>query len=581
MADFAGLVHAPIDDPVVYYVADPADGIASPEAFERVVHEVTGDDAIAENLLTEMFNLVPGGGKTDHTAGAVFAGLFSDVVAPDFFENFHVVPRSFDFGNVLSTQTSPLEVFSGFRKEFRTWSSFTNNAGAGTTLLGVPSLPAVMNPLDGYLMTLEVTTVGNPTVDDDLAFEFDFGGVTINVPIVLNRIVLFPVKPELPYRERMQFKTDIIPHEDGGSQRIKVRKNPRQLMNWNVRMEDGFFDKQKVDSLLFDWQARTWGLPMWHEATQLTVAATAGALTINVESTADADYRVGGLALIFADGTLFDVQTIDSFTATTITFENAILNSFPVRSAVVPLRTANMREDVQGSRFPNANQDLQISFRVLDNDSDLADATGWPTYNGLVLLEDCNVLRGGSLSESFVRRIVLTDNGTGLTQQDGPWAYGKRGYPLTLRANSRAEVWDLRQLMHYFGGRQLSFYVPTFGKDLTPTGNLLALDSDLDIVNIGFTQHVQNRGPKRHIWIRLNDGTTLQREITSSTEIDDDNETLVVDTVWPSEIDVADIDRISYLEEVHYNSDEINIEYVRGNRQVYFEAPVITSFDNP
>lgn len=580
MADFAGLSHPTIEQ-VAYYMGDPTDGIASSQAFERAVPDIIGNDTIGEGLLEEMFNLVPGPGKTDHTAGAEFAGLFSDMVAPDFFENFHVVPRSFDFGNILSTQTSPLEVFSGYRKEFHTWSSFVNNAGAGTTLLGVPSLPAVMNPLDGYLMTLQVTTVGNPTVDDDLAFVFDFGGTTISVPITLNRIVLFPVRPEIPYRERMQFLTDIIPHEDGGSQRIKVRKNPRQLFNWNIRLEDGLFGKQRLDTLLFDWQARTWGLPIWHEATELTVAATAGQLTINVVSTDDADFRVGGLALVFVDGTLFDVQTIDSLTSTTITFENAILNSYPVRAAVTPLRTANMKEAVEASRFPNANQDLQVSFRVLDNDSDLADATGWPTYNGKVLLEDCNVLRGGSMSESFIRRIVLVDPGTGVTTQDSPWLYGKRGYPLTLRANSKAEVWDLRQLMHYFGGQQVSFYVPTFGKDLVPTGALLAADTDLDIENIGFTQHVQNRGPKRHIWVRLKDGTTLQREITSSVEIDASNETLVVDSVWPGQIEVDEIDRISYLEEVRYNSDDISIEYTRGSRQVYFDAPVITTFDNP
>lgn len=579
MTVFAGLRHSQVD-PIQYYVADAADGIAAPEAYERaaVSEPLVADDL---DLTLLMHNLVAGGGKTNFVQNNVFAGLFEDVATPDFFENFHVVPRSFDFGNILSTQTSPLEVFSGYRKEFRTWSSFVNNAGAGTTLLGVPSLPATMNPLDGYVMTLEVSTNGNPTVDDDLAFVFDFGGTTINVPIVLNRIVLFPVRPELPYRERMQFRTDIIPHEDGGSQRIRIRKNPRQLFNWDIRLEDGFFGKQRIDTLLFDWQARTWGLPMWHEATDLTVAATAGDLTINVTSTADADYRIGGLALVFVDGTLFDVQTIDSFTATTITFENAILNSYPVRAAVVPLRTANMREEVQGARFPNANQDLQISFRVLDNDADLADTTGWPTYNGKVLLEDCNVLPGGSMSESFIRRIVLNDPGSGVTSQDSPWAYGKRGYPLTLRANSKAETWDLRQLMHHFGGQQISFYVPTFGKDLTPTGTLLNASNDLDIENIGYTQHVQNRGPKRHIWIRLTDGTTLQREVTSSTEIDADNETLVVDSAWPNDITVAEIDRISYLEEVRYNSDEIEVNYTRGLRQTYFSGPVITTFDNP
>ena len=249
-----------------------------------------------------------------------------------------------------------------------------------------------MFPLDGYEMTLEISTSGNPSVDDDLAFEFDFGGDTINVPIVLNRIVLFPVKPEIPYTERMQFLTDILPKESGKEQRIKLRKNPRQVFDWRIRIDDGTFDKGRMDTLLFDWQSRTWGVPIWHEATELSVAATIGDLTINVGSTADADYRVDELVLIYTDSGTFDVQTISSFTFNTITLKNAILNSYVVGPDVAPLRTANMKKQVGASRFRSADQELAVSFRVLDNDSSLADVTGWDTYNSKILLDTCGTL---------------------------------------------------------------------------------------------------------------------------------------------------------------------------------------------
>ena len=530
-------------------------------------------------LQQEMFNLVAGPGKTSFVVNAVHVAEFMDEGWVDFFENFHVVPRSFDFGNILSTQTSPLDVFSGYRRDERTWSSFTNNAGAGTELLGIPSLPTTMYPLEGYAMTLEVSTSGNPSVDDDLAFVFDFGGDTINVPIVLNRIVLFPVKPEVPYTERLQFLTDVMPKESGKEQRIKLRKNPRQLFDWRVRIDDGTFDKGRMDTLLFDWQSRTWGVPIWHEATELSVAATAGDLTINVGTTADADYRVDELVMIYTDGENFDVQTIDSFTATTITLKNAILNSYAVGADVAPLRTANMKKQVGASRFRSADQELIASFRILDNDSDLADVTGWDTYNSKILLDTCNVMRGQSLEESYLRDIIVMDGSVGLTSQDSPWDNGKRSTTLTLRANSRAEVWDLRQLMHYLGGRQVSFYVPTFGQDLISTTALATASQDLVITNIGYTQFVRERQPRNHIWVRLVDGTVLTREITAAVETSSTLETLTIDSPWGQDVALADIDRISYLEEVRFNSDTISIEYARGERQVYLSAPIISTFD--
>jgi len=577
MVVFAGLASTTAQRPITAFIGD---SFAAPKAYSRDAPSGgTVTDELLNQVNTEMFNLVAGPGKTDFVVGNVHVALFYDMNQPDWFENYHVVPRSFDFGNILSTQTSPLVVFSGYRKAFGTWSSFVNNAGAGTTLLGVPALPAVMNPLQGYEMTLEVSTNGVPSVDDDLAFVFDFGGTTISVPITLNRIVLFPVRPELPYIEKLEWNTDVIPHADGSEQRISVRKNPRQFYDWDVRLDDGEYEKARMDSLMYDWQSRTWGVPVWHEATYLTVAATAGDLTINVGSTADADYRVGGLAMVYTSAKVFDVQVIDSLTATTITFENALLSSYDINSTVAPLRTGVMRRNVSTSRYRSGDQTLRVSFRILDNDTDIDDLTGWTTHNSKIVLDDCNVLVGDTLSESLERDIYVFDSGSGLTYQDGLWDKNKHSFGLTLSARNRADLWNFRQLLHALRGRQISFYMPTFGKDLLPTEDILAADQEINVENIGYTQFVRTRQNKNRIWLRKTDGTTFIRVITGSTETSSVLENLALDAVWGADIDLVDIDRISYLEEVRFNSDELTIRYERGDRLVRISAPVITTFD--
>lgn len=579
MATFAGL-----EQSALHILADSqiSDNGAAVGAYSRIEPDHPRlSDALLAGVSEEMFNLAQTGSKTDFVVGNSFVADWSDRFSgfPEWFANYHVVPRSFDFGNILSTQTSPLVVFSGFRRTFGTWSSFVNNAGAGTTLLGQPSLPAVMNPLAGYAMTLEVSTNGNPSVDDDLAFVFDFGAETINVPIVLNRIVLFPVRPEIPYQEKLQFLTNIIPHADGTEQRLKLRKNPRQLFEWDVRMDDGDFDKSRMDTLLFDWQSRTWGVPMWHESTPLTVAASIGALTINVQSTADADYRVDGLVMIYTDASTFDVQTISSFTSTTITLKNATLNAFAVGSTVAPMRTGNMRRNVSASRFRSADQNLRVQFRILDNDANLADTTGWSTHNSKVMLDTCNVMVGSTISDQYVRDMILLDNDTGITYQDGIWDKNKHGFSLTLSVKTKAELWNVRQLLHALGGRQVSFYVPTFNQDLLPTAAMATASQDLVIQNIGYTQFVRGRQPKNRLWMRLTDGTIITKEIITWVETTTTTETLTVDSTWGQDITLAEIDRISYLEEVRYNTDEITIRHERGERLVRISAPVITVFD--
>ena len=108
MADFVGS-RATGSESVAYDTT--ADGLVSALAYTSVVHALSALLVPAGGGLEFMHNPVAGPGKTSFVVNAEKVGLFYDVFQVDFFENFHVVPRSFDFGNVLSAQTSPLEVF--------------------------------------------------------------------------------------------------------------------------------------------------------------------------------------------------------------------------------------------------------------------------------------------------------------------------------------------------------------------------------------------------------------------------------------------------------------------------------------
>ena len=98
----------------------------------------------------------------------------------DWFEDIHVIARSFSFGPPDGT-TAPIEVFSAFRKDTHTWSSLTG--GGGTVLTGIPGLPAVLQPLSGTVMTLDVSAVKSPLIDLTLTFTFTIGTILVSIEI--------------------------------------------------------------------------------------------------------------------------------------------------------------------------------------------------------------------------------------------------------------------------------------------------------------------------------------------------------------------------------------------------------------
>jgi hypothetical protein len=499
----------------------------------------------------------------------------------DWFEKFHVRPPSFIFGNVLSTQQVPVSVYSAYRKATHSWDAFVNNAGAGTELLNQPAYPYSFPPQTGFAgLLLEVSPSGPPVVDTTLDFVFDT--MTISPIIQLNRLVLFDLPPELPYSELLEFLTEIQDHRNGSEQRLGLRKNPRQFFEWDLVLEDSF-TRSRIHNLLFDWHARAFGIPIWHESRFLSAAATAGALSVTLPTTSYADYRVGGLVLIYESHTKFDVLEIETagITGTTLTFTNGLQNSYTTKALVMPLRTGYIQPTVQGTRLLSDGGRLALRFRVTDNDNNLASTAGWTTYNSKVVLDDVNSTDGGlGVSEELIRDLIIIDGDVGPATVETLWPHDKRGHTKTFWVKTPADLWKVRQLVHALRGRQVSFYLPTKGHDLELTAQLLSAGTSLTVRNVGYARYVQNRQTRNIIQVIFNDGTaSLIREITASSEVDANTETMTVDVAWPATKPVSTIDRIQYLELSRFASDSIRFRYALGERTCRISAPTITVFD--
>lgn len=491
-----------------------------------------------------------------------------------WFDIIHILPRSIILGNILTTITRQIDIYNAFLYEPHDLQSFINNAGAGTSITDLPTLPFTIPPQESLLLTLQVTPDGAPTINTTLDFDTD-EPYLLQIPIQGTRIVMFPFEPETPLIERLQFLTDVFIHKDGTEQRVSLRKAPRQVFDMKLRREDGV-ERQRVDFLLFDWQSRVFGLPMWHEPTPLTGDVTAGATSINVQDTTLSDFRVGGLAIIYESETKFDALEVTAVGPTSISFNTPVTQDYSAAAGirVMPLRTAITSQPAKESKYAVNLCDFDLTMRVLDNDVDLSDLTGWPTYNSKILLSDPNAITG-TLDGLIERELTVFDgSGGGKFSQVSTWNRARHSSAKTFVSTTRSRLWAIRKLLHALRGRQVSFYLPTFTKDVTLASLYLSGSAALTIANVGYTRYAKQRTPKLDLRIILNDGTTFTRTVTASSEVDASTEQLTLSSVIAQNIAPEDVARIEFLEKVRIDSDEIVIEHRSANGEANIGFPV-------
>jgi hypothetical protein len=157
----------------------------------------------------------------------------------------------------------------------------------------------------------------------------------------------------------------------------------------------------------------------------------------------------------------------------------------------------------------------------------------------------------------------MIDNQTAPRSQFSTW---DSSVPVTEKAflgNSLQSIGEVRQLVHALRGSQVSFYLPTFYYDMIVTQDLATDSFLMDIENIGYSDYVNGVEPFKSIYIEMNDGTVLTRQVESATVIDADTERLTVDVSWDQLYDKDDIARVSFLRKVRITDDRVTFVHSR------------------
>lgn len=464
----------------------------------------------------------------------------------DFYNRIHIRPSYIDLGNMLSTQVREVEVWSAF---FNPTSLLNTEIESLDNISISPPIntPLFFAPLQSRVYSVSVGISGSPTVNGTYSFVFDAGEATLTVSG--RRVLVWPFIPQTAHRESLEWRTDVI-QSFSGEQRLALRSAPRQSFNYTYMLTPHEFSRAKALSV--QWAHRTYGVPVWSELTNIG-PVSAGATTIPVDTTA-ADYRAEDVILLWQDSENALAVEITSVQPNSVSLKLPLTRSF-TNAYVAPLRFARTYNGVDYTRSKAETVVANVAFSVTEN-KDLGAAVGYPVYRGKDVVVDRTVIVG-DIEERIVRPLDIFDNEAGVVEVDVQDNWVRHNQILTISTKNRAERWKARKWLHSLKGKQKTFWLVSWNKDLEILSPITPTTSGLVVKSINY--HVLY-GIK-DILLKLKNGESIFRRVLSASNNNDGTETLSLDSNLGIYAEPSEVDTVCFMSHVRLDSDSIEISH--------------------
>lgn len=473
-------------------------------------------------------------------------GRINESFFGDYYNRIHINPLSIELGNLTTAQVQPVEIWNAYTTQ-QTLSSIDESGIDGITLTQPDSLPSVYNPLQEKTYYVNIDSNGASTID--AIYTFNFTSDVLKLAITGSRVVVFPFKPLQVFSEDLEWATDVI-QTFSKEQRLSLRKAPRQKFSYEYFLDQEKFSRAKLIGK--GWSYRNYGVPVWSERTYIGNVA-AGTTSISFD-TSNADYRENDVALLWSSDT--DFLTVQTTTISPTGINLKLPTEVSISNAyVMPLRFGLALGGISFSRYNHTHTSVATTFTCTES-VDLGDASEYPIYNGYPVYNKLITLQE-SVSEKLLRSVTEFDNGSGAIEVEinNSWVNNQR--TVNIRAETKAEIWNLRKFLHYLRGKRAAFYLPTWNPDLTATENIAASSGFIKVKNIGYGLYVS----KSDIMIRKKDNSKIYATITSSAIDVNGDEILYLSNPIGQEILLSDIMYICFMDLVRLDSDNVTIAH--------------------
>lgn len=368
--------------------------------------------------------------------------------------------------------------------------------------------------------------------------------------------LVWPWRPQRGMSENLEWMTDIIEAHDGTEQRIQVRQAPRQSFDASV-MLDSSVELSRLRVGLAAWQHREWGWPCWHEAVKLTSVLPAASSSINIDTTAS-DFRAGGLAIIHASPTAYEVIQISTVAAGSLTLVGVTTLTHPATASVMPLRMARMGRQAKRDDYATELSKYSVTMQITDN-TELTTEAAAMQYLGYDVLSDPLLMPGETMPRQIERPMDVLDPGP------GAWAtFARTDYPLIStdhrwHLRSRAQAWAFRRWLHRRAGMLNPVWIPSRTHDLALAVQPTAAATTLQINDVNYRNVGLNRPGMTHIAAFSASGAFVCRQITNAVAGSAGRENLTINAA----LGFTDVARISFLCLHRFSADRISMTWER------------------
>jgi hypothetical protein len=276
---------------------------------------------------------------------------------------------------------------------------------------------------------------------------------------------LWPFPAAENVSEVLEWRTDVL-QARAGEQRIALRSLPREIVTFRHRCDA--LNMARAAELARAAFAGDWLVPLWHMAQQPMVDLVQGDLEIAL-NTSVADFRAEGFAAIAMDGGEAAPVEINAIQPDRLILAEPLVLQAPTmtvsagRVTVAPLRIGILAAEVEFVR--RRQNDGTVSATFLLRDAPDLTPPVIPSYLGSSVQTHPSLTRA-PLSASLRRAVEYVDNGFGPVVIEPLRDVFERDETITLKTQGPAERWALRRWLWSVRGRQASFWLPTWGREL-------------------------------------------------------------------------------------------------------------------
>lgn len=495
----------------------------------------------------------------DFSGPTVDGAIAADFLA-DWYFRYHFIPGSLNLGNVVTAQSRDVLLWNAFLTP-QEIQDFGITASEGLGAVSPTSVPYTMQPLELLTYTVQAAAQGAPQINASLVWVIE--GQTFNVPIIGQRIVVWPFSPtwQNGLAESLEWRSTVIRAFNGKEQRTALRRTPRQTIEYTSLMTG--LEAQTFENIMFGWQYRQFALPLWQEKSRLTEGVPGGLDVLQLQ-TEGRRIKPGSLLVIFADFQNFETVEVETVGPNSVVLRAAVQRDWPEGTPVFPVTIANLANEIPTQRATDATMTARVRFAVDPSFDDAAIPveTGLPVYRGIELYVGNRPNWAQQIDFIYRADVDLIDFGTSRyrtrARNSTPYHEKRTNWQVT----SRQAIAQLRAFLGRRQGRAVPVWMPSGNIDFKLLDNITAVALVIDVMPNDYDRLVGQAPNKRDILIELRDGAVFARRIVSSTLGASGELRLGIDAALGQNVSIAQVKRISYLGLYRLTGDAVTFNYL-------------------